>query len=87
MQGSKLATLPRPDSVLEVLLINCEWLLYITQVLWLISMTLLLLVIIIGFEFAVPRGVVYGCGDLIFSSHMIFTLVFVRTYQKYGTLR
>ncbi|XP_021820705.1 phosphatidylinositol:ceramide inositolphosphotransferase-like [Prunus avium] len=34
-----------------------------------------------------PRGVMYGCGDLIFSSHMIFTLVFVRTYQKYGTKR
>lgn len=34
-----------------------------------------------------PRGVVYGCGDLIFSSHMIFTLVFVRTYQKYGSKR
>ncbi|XP_047171912.1 phosphatidylinositol:ceramide inositolphosphotransferase 1-like [Vigna umbellata] len=34
-----------------------------------------------------PRGVVYGCGDLIFSSHMIFTLVFVLTYQKYGTRR
>ncbi|XP_042476551.1 phosphatidylinositol:ceramide inositolphosphotransferase 1-like isoform X1 [Macadamia integrifolia] len=34
-----------------------------------------------------PRGVLYGCGDLIFSSHMIFTLVFVRTYQKYGTQR
>ncbi|KAJ1420082.1 Sphingomyelin synthase-like domain [Sesbania bispinosa] len=56
-EGSKLATLPRPDSVLEVLLINF------------------------------PRGVLYGCGDLIFSSHMIFTLVFVRTYQKYGTRR
>ncbi|KAG8660165.1 phosphatidylinositol:ceramide inositolphosphotransferase 1 isoform X2 [Manihot esculenta] len=28
------------------------------------------------------RGVNYGCGDLIFSSHMIFTIVFVRTYQK-----
>ncbi|XP_027335704.1 phosphatidylinositol:ceramide inositolphosphotransferase 1-like isoform X2 [Abrus precatorius] len=55
--GSKLATLPRPDSVLEVLLINF------------------------------PRGVVYGCGDLIFSSHMIFTLVFVLTYQKHGTRR
>ncbi|KAG8376973.1 hypothetical protein BUALT_Bualt09G0120000 [Buddleja alternifolia] len=53
-EGSKLATLPRPDNVLEVLLI-------------------------------VPRGVLYGCGDLIFSSHMIFTLVFVRTYHKYGT--
>ncbi|KAL2895301.1 Phosphatidylinositol:ceramide inositolphosphotransferase 1 [Bienertia sinuspersici] len=34
-----------------------------------------------------PRGVLYGCGDLIFSSHMIFTLVFIRTYQKYGTKR
>lgn len=56
-EGSKLARLPPPDSVLEVLLINF------------------------------PRGVIYGCGDLIFSSHMIFTLVFVRTYQKYGTQR
>ncbi|XP_043702892.1 phosphatidylinositol:ceramide inositolphosphotransferase 1-like isoform X2 [Telopea speciosissima] len=56
-EGSKLARLPRPDSVVEVLLINF------------------------------PRGVLYGCGDLIFSSHMIFTLVFVRTYQKYGTQR
>ncbi|KAI3474696.1 hypothetical protein Pfo_029881 [Paulownia fortunei] len=54
-EGSKLARLPRPDSVLEVLLINF------------------------------PRGVLYGCGDLIFSSHMIFSLVFVRTYHKYGT--
>uniref|UniRef100_A0A7N0RHI1 Sphingomyelin synthase-like domain-containing protein n=1 Tax=Kalanchoe fedtschenkoi TaxID=63787 RepID=A0A7N0RHI1_KALFE len=35
----------------------------------------------------VPRGIIYGCGDLIFSSHMIFTLVFVRTYNKYGTRR
>lgn len=34
-----------------------------------------------------PRGILYGCGDLIFSSHMIFSLVFVRTYQKYGTRR
>jgi len=34
-----------------------------------------------------PRGVLYGCGDLIFSSHMIFTLVFVHTYQKYGSNR
>lgn len=55
-EGSKLATLPRPNSAVEVLLINF-------------------------------RGVLYGCGDLIFSSHMIFTLVFVRTYQKYGTRR
>ncbi|KAK6152494.1 hypothetical protein DH2020_015129 [Rehmannia glutinosa] len=56
-EGSKLARLPRPDSILEVLLINF------------------------------PRGVLYGCGDLIFSSHMIFSLVFVRTYNKYGTQR
>ncbi|CAM8952398.1 unnamed protein product [Rhodiola kirilowii] len=35
----------------------------------------------------VPRGIIYGCGDLIFSSHMIFTLVFVRTYNKYGARR
>ncbi|XP_021277838.1 phosphatidylinositol:ceramide inositolphosphotransferase 3 [Herrania umbratica] len=56
-EGSKLARLPPPESVLEVLLINF------------------------------PHGVVYGCGDLIFSSHMIFTLVFVRTYQKFGTRR
>lgn len=56
-EGSKLARLPRPHSVAEVLLINF------------------------------PRGVIYGCGDLIFSSHMIFTLVFVLTYQKYGTKR
>ncbi|KAI4364014.1 hypothetical protein MLD38_020160 [Melastoma candidum] len=34
-----------------------------------------------------PRGVFYGCGDLIFSSHMIFTLVFVSTYHQYGTKR
>ncbi|XP_020572219.1 phosphatidylinositol:ceramide inositolphosphotransferase-like [Phalaenopsis equestris] len=33
------------------------------------------------------RGVLYGCGDLIFSSHMIFTLVFVLTYYKYGSKR
>ncbi|KAL2481612.1 Phosphatidylinositol:ceramide inositolphosphotransferase 1 [Abeliophyllum distichum] len=56
-EGSKLATLPHPDSVLEVLVIKF------------------------------PRGVLYGCGDLIFSSHMIFSLVFVRTYHKYGTRR
>ncbi|XP_049407151.1 phosphatidylinositol:ceramide inositolphosphotransferase 2-like [Solanum stenotomum] len=55
-EGSKLATLPPPDNILQALLI-------------------------------VPRGVLYGCGDLIFSSHMIFSLVFVRTYQKYGTRR
>ncbi|CAJ2655813.1 phosphatidylinositol:ceramide inositolphosphotransferase 1-like isoform X2 [Trifolium pratense] len=56
-EGSKLATLPRPDNILEVLVINF------------------------------PHGVLYGCGDLIFSSHMIFTLTFVRTYQKYGARR
>ncbi|XP_049362657.1 phosphatidylinositol:ceramide inositolphosphotransferase 1-like isoform X2 [Solanum verrucosum] len=56
-EGSKLATLPPPNSVLEVLLINF------------------------------PRGMLYGCGDLIFSSHMIFSLIFVRTYHKYGTQR
>ncbi|KAH1084526.1 hypothetical protein J1N35_024287 [Gossypium stocksii] len=56
-EGSKLARLPKPSNVQEVLLINF------------------------------PQGVVYGCGDLIFSSHMIFTLVFVLTYQKYGTRR
>ncbi|KAJ8751482.1 hypothetical protein K2173_016699 [Erythroxylum novogranatense] len=33
------------------------------------------------------KGVNYGCGDLIFSSHMIFTLVFVRTFHKHGTRR
>lgn len=55
-EGSKLATLPRPDNLLEFILI-------------------------------VPQGVLYGCGDLIFSSHMIFSLVFVRTYYKYGTQR
>ncbi|KAL3640692.1 Phosphatidylinositol:ceramide inositolphosphotransferase 2 [Castilleja foliolosa] len=53
-EGSKLARLPRPDNILEVLIID-------------------------------PRGMLYGCGDLIFSSHMIFSLVFVRTYHKYGT--
>lgn len=56
-EGSKMATLPPPHNVLEVLLINF------------------------------PRGVLFGCGDLIFSSHMIFTLVFVRTYHKYGSKR
>ncbi|KAK2972249.1 hypothetical protein RJ640_014307 [Escallonia rubra] len=55
-EGSKLATLPRPDNLLAVFIIF-------------------------------PRGMLYGCGDLIFSSHMIFSLVFVRTYQKYGTRR
>ncbi|WOL02004.1 hypothetical protein Cni_G10723 [Canna indica] len=56
-EGSKLARLPPPESLTEVLLLNF------------------------------PRGVLYGCGDLIFSSHMIFILVFVRTYHKYGSKR
>ncbi|KAJ6832647.1 phosphatidylinositol:ceramide inositolphosphotransferase-like [Iris pallida] len=56
-EGSKLARLPAPDNIFEVLLLNF------------------------------PRGILYGCGDLIFSSHMIFTLVFVRTYHKYGSKR
>ncbi|URE11656.1 phosphatidic acid phosphatase-related [Musa troglodytarum] len=56
-EGSKLARLPPPESITEVLLINF------------------------------PHGVIYGCGDLIFSSHMIFTLVFVLTYHKYGSKR
>ncbi|KAK4780578.1 hypothetical protein SAY87_016684 [Trapa incisa] len=34
-----------------------------------------------------PRGILYGCGDLIFSSHMIFCLAFIRTYHKYGVSR
>ncbi|KAK4345585.1 hypothetical protein RND71_035761 [Anisodus tanguticus] len=34
-----------------------------------------------------PRGVLYDCSDLIFSSHMIFSVVFVWTYHKYGTRR
>ncbi|KAK1396831.1 Plant inositol phosphorylceramide synthase [Heracleum sosnowskyi] len=55
-EGSKFATLPRPDNILQYFII-------------------------------IPRGVLYGCGDLIFSSHMIFSLVFVRTYHKYGTRR
>lgn len=55
-EGSPLATLPRPENILQLFII-------------------------------IPRGVIYGCGDLIFSSHMIFTLVFVLTYQKYGTRR
>ncbi|KAK3165972.1 hypothetical protein QOZ80_1AG0039990 [Eleusine coracana subsp. coracana] len=56
-EGSNMATLPPPNNILEVLVINF------------------------------PRGVNFGCGDLIFSSHMIFTLVFVRTYHKYGANR
>lgn len=32
-----------------------------------------------------PYGVIYGCGDLIFSSHMTFALTFFHAYNKYGT--
>uniref|UniRef100_A0A7I4ED56 Sphingomyelin synthase-like domain-containing protein n=1 Tax=Physcomitrium patens TaxID=3218 RepID=A0A7I4ED56_PHYPA len=32
-----------------------------------------------------PYGVIYGCGDLIFSSHMTFALTFFHSYVKYGT--
>ncbi|BBN14972.1 hypothetical protein MPTK1_6g15920 [Marchantia polymorpha subsp. ruderalis] len=32
-----------------------------------------------------PYGVIYGCGDLIFSSHMTFALTFVHTYARYGS--
>lgn len=53
--GSKLAILPPPKSIWEVLLLNFS------------------------------HGLNFGCGDLIFSSHMIFTLVFVLTYHKYGS--
>ncbi|XP_042393064.1 phosphatidylinositol:ceramide inositolphosphotransferase-like [Zingiber officinale] len=56
-EGSKLARLPPPETIAEVLLINF------------------------------PRGILFGCGDLIFSSHMIFTLVFVLAYHKYGSKR
>ncbi|KAL1823829.1 phosphatidylinositol:ceramide inositolphosphotransferase 2 isoform X1 [Daucus carota subsp. sativus] len=42
---------------------------------------------ILKYFIIIPSGVLHGCGDLIFSSHMIFTLVFVRTYHKYGTRR
>ncbi|PKA63127.1 Phosphatidylinositol:ceramide inositolphosphotransferase [Apostasia shenzhenica] len=55
-EGSQYATLPPPERMLDIFLVNA-------------------------------RGVFYGCGDLIFSSHMIFTLVFVRTYDKYGSKR
>ncbi|XP_074354081.1 phosphatidylinositol:ceramide inositolphosphotransferase 2-like isoform X1 [Apium graveolens] len=55
-EGSRSATLPRPDHIMKYFIV-------------------------------IPRGMLYGCGDLIFSSHMIFSLVFVRTYNKYGTKR
>ncbi|XP_009767859.1 phosphatidylinositol:ceramide inositolphosphotransferase 1-like isoform X1 [Nicotiana sylvestris] len=85
-EGSKLATLPPPNSVLEVLLINCE--IYFTLLTVVFQLFLLQCAYAIDvYECAVPRGLLYGCGDLIFSSHMIFSLVFVRTYHKYGTRR
>ncbi|MQL97718.1 hypothetical protein Taro_030419 [Colocasia esculenta] len=76
-EGSKLARLPQPESVLEVLLINC-WCPIIDSLFSFSSSSKSIIF---------PRGVIYGCGDLIFSSHMIFTLVFVLTYQKYGSKR
>lgn len=92
IQGSKLARLPRPDSILEVLLINCKFVYhelvskrYQRMLAYLISGDLRSQ--IHDLIYTVPRGFIYGCGDLIFSSHMIFTLVFVLTYQKYGTKR
>lgn len=84
-QGSKLATLPRPHSAVEVLFINCMCLCLILVLLFIAFYIAFVLIWFV--KYAVPRGVLYGCGDLIFSSHMIFTLVFVRTYQKYGTRR
>jgi hypothetical protein len=35
----------------------------------------------------VARQVNRGCGDLIFSSHVTFTLTMVLTYQRYGGCR
>ncbi|GAQ85288.1 Inositolphosphorylceramide Synthase [Klebsormidium nitens] len=35
----------------------------------------------------IARAGMFGCGDLIFSSHMSFALVFMLTYNKYGTTR
>ncbi|KAL9334111.1 hypothetical protein Peur_074250 [Populus x canadensis] len=32
------------------------------------------------------KGFDYGCSDFIFSWHMIFTIVFVHTYHRYGLL-
>jgi hypothetical protein len=34
-----------------------------------------------------PYGVIFGCGDLIFSSHMTFALTFFHAYMKYGVRR
>ncbi|KAL8254615.1 hypothetical protein R6Q59_032836 [Mikania micrantha] len=58
-EGSRRATLPRPDNLFEVLLINA----FIYTWIWMYWLML---------------------GT---SSHMIFSLVFVRTYQKYGARR
>ncbi|MFS7926505.1 putative sphingomyelin synthase-like domain-containing protein [Helianthus anomalus] len=85
-EGSRLATLPRPDNPLEVLVyIKFVFSLFLTVLLLVTKIKFCIYVII--FTSAVPRGVLYGCGDLIFSSHMIFSLVFVRTYQRYETQR
>ncbi|KAL8152750.1 hypothetical protein V2J09_010510 [Rumex salicifolius] len=80
-EGSKLATLPRPESLFEFVLIKREFsdsfITIFIQVFPLLNWS---------FMYA-ARGILFGCGDLIFSSHMIFSLVFVRTYHKYGTKR
>ena len=80
LQGSKVARMPWPKNPLEVLEINRE------------STFSFPYSHILSFAYgshviSSAHGVMYGCGDLIFSSHMIFTLVFVLTYQKYGTKR
>jgi hypothetical protein len=54
-EGSSAATLPPPEHITDVLLLNF------------------------------PYGVIYGCGDLIFSSHMTFAITFVHAYARYGT--
>jgi hypothetical protein len=91
MQGSALARLPHPQNVAEVLLINCKSPPCSFSVFHLIKLNCPYIFLgylsLFCFMTAVPRGVIYGCGDLIFSSHMIFTIVFVVTYQKYGNIR
>ncbi|KAG2296383.1 hypothetical protein Bca52824_043052 [Brassica carinata] len=78
-EGSKVARLPWPKSPLEVLEINRESI----YIIFFFPHTHCLCSHVISSA----HGVMYGCGDLIFSSHMIFTLVFVLTYHKYGTKR
>ena len=93
MQGSRFATLPQPDSILKYFIISeCLFVFFLSFCLEFFFLQLELVyiyfyVLIQSSKSAVPSGVLHGCGDLIFSSHMIFTLVFVRTYHKYGTRR